>query len=184
MDAGEAVIFHRLSVGVGTRRRYSLGDLFINSTSRRVVGAFLTSKRLPSSEKFRTVWLDSHSTLACRYRHASVWKGATLSILKKEIRAKMRKKVKNVKNDFSMEMYRRNPSLSNPIGSLSKCRIFVHYRLKIHDGNWDLRSKWPISIWRIFCEAPKRGHFLEYYRFVTEMPHSFTTTIGQILLDT
>ena len=32
-------------------------------------------------------------------------------------------------------MYSRDPPLSNTVDSVSKCCIFIHYRLKIHDGN-------------------------------------------------
>ena len=46
-----------------------------------------------------------------------------------------RKKVKNVENDFLTEMCSRDPPLSKTVDSISKCSIFIHYQLKIHDGN-------------------------------------------------
>jgi len=58
-----------------------------------------------------------------------------LSITEKEIQAKIRKKVKNVKNDFLTEMYSTDPPLPNTVDSISKYCIFIHYQLKIHDGN-------------------------------------------------
>ena len=58
-----------------------------------------------------------------------------LSITEREIWAKIGKKVENVKNDFLTEMYSMDPPLSNTVDSISKCCIFIHYQLKMHDGN-------------------------------------------------
>ena len=40
-----------------------------------------------------------------------------------------------MKNDFLTEMYSRDPPLSNKVDSIKKCCSFIHYQLKIHDGN-------------------------------------------------
>jgi len=58
-----------------------------------------------------------------------------LSITEREIWAKIGKKVENVKNDFLTEMYSRDPHLSKTVDSILKCWIFIHYQLKIHNGN-------------------------------------------------
>jgi len=58
-----------------------------------------------------------------------------LSILEREILAKIWKEVKNIKIYFLTEMCRRNPSLSNTVDSISKCCIFIHCQQKICDGN-------------------------------------------------
>ena len=59
-----------------------------------------------------------------------------LSITEREIKAKIGKKVKNVEIDFLMEMNSRDdPPLTKRVDSISKCCIFIHYQLKIHDGN-------------------------------------------------
>ena len=58
-----------------------------------------------------------------------------LSITEREILAKIGGKVKNVENDFLTEMYSKDSPLSKTVDFLSKCCIFIHYQLKIHDGN-------------------------------------------------
>ena len=58
-----------------------------------------------------------------------------LSVTEREIQAKIEKKSQNCQNNFLAEMYSREPPLSKTVDSISKCCIFIHYQLKIHDGN-------------------------------------------------
>ena len=58
-----------------------------------------------------------------------------LSITEREIKAKIGEKVKNIENDFFTEMYSRDVPLSKTVDSISKCCNFIHYQLKIQDGN-------------------------------------------------
>ena len=58
-----------------------------------------------------------------------------LSITEREIQAKIGKKVKNVKNNFLMEMSRKDPPVSKTVDSILKYCIFIHYQLKIQDSN-------------------------------------------------
>ena len=47
-----------------------------------------------------------------------------LSITEREIQTKIRKKVKNVENDFLTKMYSRDPPLSNTVDYFSQNQFF------------------------------------------------------------
>ena len=71
---------------------------------------------------------------------------------------KNRKKVKNMENDFLMEMYCMNPPLSNTIGTMSKCCIFCHF----NSQKFISREKVPCCRFSFFSflDKKKRNLFL------------------------